>query len=139
MQSVIELVSLLRSGGGRITPQRVAVLEAISGNHSHPTIDEIFAKVSKDQPTLSLKTVYQIVSDLDTLGAINLIDLGMGQLRVDPYVEDDHDHFVCSECKSVYDVLRNEDYINNKISEYGKIDKTEVIYKGICKSCAKRM
>ena len=63
----------------------------------------------------------------------------MGQLRVDPYVEDDHDHFVCSECKSVYDVLRNEDYINNKISEYGKIDKTEVIYKGICKSCAKRM
>ena len=71
MQSVDELVDVLRTNGGRITPQRIAVLEAISGDESHPSVDAIFARITKSQPALSLKTVYQIVKELDQLGAIS--------------------------------------------------------------------
>ncbi len=137
MQSVTELVDVLRRGGGRITPQRVAVLEAISGNETHPTVDDIFAQVSKTQPMLSLKTVYQIVNDLDKMGAVSLVDLGTGKLRVDPFVEEDHDHFVCTNCNCVYDVKRAKKSIQQKqITEVGEIEKTEVIYKGICTCCS---
>ena len=137
MQTVAELVDVLRSSGGRVTPQRVAVLEAISGNESHPTVDDIFAQVSKSQPMLSLKTVYQIVNDLDKMGAVSLVDIGTGQLRVDPFIEEDHDHFLCTQCNCVYDVKRTKKASQRQeISEVGNVEKTEVIYKGICKCCS---
>ncbi len=136
MQSIDNLVEVLRANGGRITPQRVAVLEAISGNETHPSVEDIFASVSKTQPTLSLKTVYQIVKDLDQLGAVSLVDLGTGQLRVDPFVEEEHDHFLCTNCASVYDVERTRKTSSTtKVTDFGEVEKTEIIYKGICKNC----
>lgn len=136
MQSVDNLVEVLRANGGRITPQRVAVLEAISGNETHPSVEDIYASVSKTQPTLSLKTVYQIVNDLDQLGAVSLVDLGTGQLRVDPFVEEEHDHFLCTNCASVYDIERSRKCtVSAKLSDFGEVNRTEIIYKGICKNC----
>ena len=136
MQSVDELVDVLRTNGGRITPQRVAVLEAISGDESHPSVDVIFGRITKAQPTLSLKTVYQIVKELDQLGAISLIDVGTGQIRVDTFVEEEHDHFLCTSCSSVYDVKRTRKEKKQKqLNDYGEVKSTEIIYKGICKNC----
>ena len=40
-------------------------------------------------PTISLKTVYQTVHDLEALGEVHVLDLGTGSVRVDPNVEDD--------------------------------------------------
>ena len=136
MQSVDELVDVLRTNGGRITPQRIAVLEAISGDESHPSVDAIFARITKSQPALSLKTVYQIVKELDQLGAISLIDVGTGQIRVDTFVEEEHDHFLCTSCSSVYDVKRTRKEKKQKqLNDYGEVKSTEIIYKGICKNC----
>ena len=55
-------------------------------------------------PTMSLKTVYQTVHDLEALGEVHVLDLGTGSLRVDPNVEDDHHHLVCTACGRVRDV-----------------------------------
>ena len=38
-------------------------------------------------PTISLKTVYQTVHDLEEMGEVTLLDLGTGSVRVDPNVE----------------------------------------------------
>lgn len=137
MQSVAELVDQLRSHGGRVTPQRVAVLEAISGNESHPTVDEIFEEVSQSQASLSRKTVYQIVYDLADIGAVSLVDVGTGQVRVDPTVETEHDHFVCSECASVFDVERTKRISPaSDVRKLGEIENVDVVYRGICRDCA---
>ena len=135
MQTIEQLVDVLRQGGGRITPQRIAVLEAISGNETHPTVEDVFDKVSKNQPMLSLKTVYQIVNELDAMGAVSLIDIGTGKIRIDPFIEEEHDHFVCTNCDCVYDVKRARKIQQKQLMDFGKVDKTEVIYKGICTSC----
>lgn len=137
MQSVEELVEEIRGSGGRVTPQRVAVLEAISSSKTHPTVDDVYDKVVKKQSSLSRKTVYQIVYDLADLGAINLVDVGTGQLRVDPTVEAAHDHFVCSQCKAVIDIMRNsQPAIRKDISQLGKVESIDVVYRGICRDCA---
>lgn len=136
MKDVGELVELMRARGGRITPQRIAVIDAISESTTHPTVDEIFDEVVAKQPSLSRKTVYQIVNDLADLGAISLVDVGTGQVRIDPTVEQEHDHFVCRNCAQIFDIPQNR---KPKPSEdaltYGQIDSVDIVYRGYCKSC----
>ena len=56
-------------------------------------------------PTISLKTVYQTVHDLESMGEVALLDLGTGSVRVDPNVEHPHHHLVCTRCEKVRDVV----------------------------------
>lgn len=136
MQSVDELVDTLRKTGGRITPQRIAVLDAISASDSHPTIDYIFDEVVAKQPSLSRKTVYQIVYDLANIGAVSLVDVGTGQLRIDPTVENEHDHFVCSDCQCVFDVARKRKADpSEEVRSFGEIRSVDVVYRGTCNDC----
>ncbi len=137
MKSTAELVETLRETGGRITPQRIAVLDAISINESHPTVDEIFDEVVEKQPSLSRKTVYQIVYDLADIGAISLVDVGTGQVRIDPTVEYEHDHFVCSQCRKVSDIARRKPAPPAQdVLAFGEIESVDVVYRGVCRECA---
>lgn len=136
VQAVEEIVDNIRSNGGRVTPQKVAVIEAISQSDSHPTVDELFEQVQLGQPTLSRKTVYQIVYDLQDLGAISLVDIGTGQLRIDPTVEHSHDHFVCSNCNCVFDIVRERKISPTKeVLSFGEIESVDVVYRGLCREC----
>lgn len=137
MLSVQELVETLRSAGGRVTPQRIAVLEAISASTNHPTVDELYDTVVSSQPSLSRKTVYQIVYALADVGAVALVDVGTGQLRIDPTVEHEHDHFVCTQCQCVGDVSRSVMPRPNKdVRNFGQVHSVDVVYRGICQQCA---
>jgi Fe2+ or Zn2+ uptake regulation protein len=136
---VQELTESIRVAGGRVTPQRVAVIEAIGQSTSHPTVDQLFEKVSISQPSLSRKTVYQIVNDLAGIGAIALVDVGTGQLRIDPTVEHTHDHFVCSKCKCIFDIERKKlPTVSSSARKFGDVESIDVVYRGICKNCSKR-
>ena len=104
MKATDEIVRLFREQGLRVTSQRQAIFALLQGNESHPTVDALFAEVRATVPTISLKTVYQTVHDLEALGQVRLLDVGTGSVRVDPNVEDDHQHLVCSGCGAVRDV-----------------------------------
>lgn len=136
MLSVSEIVDDVRIRGGRVTPQRVAVIEAIYNSTNHPTVDEIFDRIADSQSSLSRKTVYQIIYDLEEMGAISLVNVGTGQLRIDPTVEHEHDHFVCTSCKCVYDIERTRKQVSAKTIEFGNIESVDVVYRGVCNSCS---
>lgn len=137
MQSVTEIVDEVRMRGGRVTPQRVAVIEAIYDSTNHPTVDEIFDHISDSQPSLSRKTVYQIVYDLEKMGAVSLVDVGTGQLRIDPTVEHEHDHFVCSNCRSVFDINTSKKTLPQKdVLALGEIESVDVVYRDVCRDCS---
>lgn len=136
MLDTLEATQSIREKGGRVTPQKVAVIEAIYHSNSHPTIDEIFDEVSSSQPSLSKKTVYQIVNDLADMKIVSLVDVGTGQMRVDPTVETEHDHFVCTSCRKVFDIDRKEPVgLSNKAKSFGLIEQVEVVYRGVCNEC----
>lgn len=137
MQTVEDLVENIRLSGGRITPQRIAVIDAISLSDSHPTVDQIFDEVVEKQPSLSRKTVYQIVNDLAEIGAISLVDVGTGQVRIDPTVEREHDHFVCSQCQCVFDIARKRKSApSEEVLAYGNVESVDVVYRGLCRECS---
>jgi Fe2+ or Zn2+ uptake regulation protein len=91
-------------------------------------------------PTISLKTVYQTVHDLEEMGEVELIHLGTGSVRVDPNVEDSHHHLICVECGAVRDVLVDVADLELPARARGgfTIADVAVHFRGVCESCATR-
>ncbi|MFM7224523.1 MAG: Fur family transcriptional regulator [Actinomycetota bacterium] len=137
MRSTDELTAIFRGQGLRVTPQRQAIFRLLEGNESHPTVDALFEQVRTTMPTISLKTVYQTVHDLEALGEVRLLDLGTGSVRVDPNVEDDHQHLVCSGCGAVRDL--GLDTARLELPGTGTdgfvVDAVQVIVRGRCEQC----
>src|ERR671931_345977 len=88
----------------RATRQLAAVYKALQGDHSHPSADEIYRRVRKTLPRISLGTVYRDLQRLVAEGKIRMLLLGERVARYDPMVAE-HDHFICQQCGRVEDVL----------------------------------
>ena len=61
-----------------MTPQRQVIFRLLYGNDAHPTVESLYERAQAEMPTMSLKTVYQTVHDLEALGEVDVLDLGTG-------------------------------------------------------------
>jgi Fe2+ or Zn2+ uptake regulation protein len=139
MRTADELTGLFRTQGLRVTPQRQAIFRLLHGNDRHPTVDSLYDAARTEMPTISLKTVYQTVHDLEALGQVTLLDLGTGSVRVDPNVESDHQHLVCTSCGLVRDVpLTEVPSLPARYRREFRTDAVEVIFRGVCDQCGPR-
>ena len=138
MKSANELTVLFRERGLRVTPQRQAIFGLLHGDSSHPTVEAIYERAREQMPTISLKTVYQTVHDLEALDELQVLDLGTGSVRVDPNVEHPHQHLVCSGCGRVRDVPVETTALRvpAKHRRDFRVETVEVIFRGRCESCA---
>ena len=140
MRSREELTALFREQGLRMTPQRQAIFRVLQGNVTHPTVEALYERARAEMPAISLKTVYQIVHDLEALQEVRVLDLGTGSLRVDPNVESDHHHLVCTSCGRVRDLpvefagLR----VPGRHRRGFTVDDVQVIFRGRCDHCSNR-
>jgi Fur family transcriptional regulator, peroxide stress response regulator len=92
----------------RATRQLEAVFQALQGNPSHPFADEIYRRVRKKLPRISLATVYRNLQRLVEDGKIRTVLLGERVVRYDPEISD-HDHFICEGCGRVIDLFLERD------------------------------
>lgn len=99
-----ELRARLAHAGCRITPQRLAILDALLQPGRHPTAEEVYADVVRANPTTSLATVYKTVETLKRLGELRELELGHGRAHYDAADPSDHPHVVCTQCGKVEDV-----------------------------------
>ena len=53
--------TLIKEAGLRLTPQRIAVMEALSALKSHPTAEQITEYVRIDYPDIATGTIYKIL------------------------------------------------------------------------------
>jgi Fe2+ or Zn2+ uptake regulation protein len=138
MRTADELMTTMRDRGLRVTPQRMSIVAHLVGNESHPTVEALYDAIRVEMPAISLKTVYQTVHDLEDLGEVRLLDLGTGQVRVDPNVEHGHHHLVCTSCGRVCDVP--VDFPGLTLTRRHRlgftIDEVDVIFRGTCDACA---
>ena len=86
----------------RMTSQRQVILEEIRKVHSHPTADEIYEKVRKRLPRISLGTVYRNLDILSECGMIQRIAPVSNQMRFDGDTTN-HYHVRCIHCGRVED------------------------------------
>ena len=140
MKTAEQLTDLFRDRGLRVTPQRQAIFRLLAGNDAHPTVEALHDRARTDMPTISLKTVYQTVHDLEAMGEVELIHLGTGSVRVDPNVEDAHHHLICTQCGKVRDVLVDVGALEIPSGERRgfTIADVAVHFRGVCDECAAR-
>jgi Fe2+ or Zn2+ uptake regulation protein len=138
MKTTEQLTDLFRERGLRVTPQRQMIFGLLQANDSHPTVESLYERAQADMPTMSLKTVYQTVHDLEALGEVSVLDLGTGSLRVDPNVEDEHHHLVCTSCGRVRDLPVEFDGLRvpKSYRHTFTVDAVQVIFRGRCDDCA---
>ena len=132
MKTVDELTERFRARGLKATPQRQAVFRALSGSTEHPTAEAVYATVSAEMPTISLRTVYQTLNDLASMGELHALDLGTGATRFDPTLEPHH-HLVCVDCGRIDDV--HLDAPDPVTTDGFEVTSTEVVFRGRCASC----
>jgi Fe2+ or Zn2+ uptake regulation protein len=137
--STEELAERFRAEGLRITPQRQVIFRLLHGNDEHPTVEALYDAARAEMPTISLKTVYQTVHDLESMGEVTLLDLGTGSVRVDPNVEHPHHHIICTRCNKVRDVV--VDVGSLRLAPSARrgftVDRVEVQFRGVCDECAR--
>jgi Fe2+ or Zn2+ uptake regulation protein len=138
MRTADELTERFRELGLRVTPQRQAIFRLLHGVDTHPTVESLFDAARVEMPTISRKTVYQTVHDLEALGEVALLDVGTGSIRVDPNVERAHHHLVCSRCGTVRDVLLDvaDLRVPGRYRREFVVERVEVVFRGVCETCA---
>ena len=85
------------------TRQKEIILDAVSHLKEHPTADEIYLHLKKDNPKLSLATVYRNLNQFAAEGRIRKVSVPGDSERYDA-VLDVHEHFYCEKCGLIQDV-----------------------------------
>lgn len=132
-----ELSKELKDKNIRLSHQRLKVLEFITNNRIHPTVDQIYVELRNEIPTLSKTTVYNSLNALIDVGLVKVITIEDNETRYD-IVTDDHGHFKCESCGNIYDFEINIDKISSKDLHDFKINNKDVYFKGICPTCVKQ-
>ena len=127
-----------RSLGLKLTPQRLAILDFLEGNTSHPSAESIYKYVSKKFPTISVATVYNTMAVLRSIGLIQELSIDPSRKRFDPNPEPHH-HLICVKCSRVVDIHRefNLEIPIGERSGY-EISGNQIDFYGLCPGCQKK-
>jgi Fur family peroxide stress response transcriptional regulator len=133
MHPIPQLLQVIRERGGKITPQRLAIYEALeTTDGSHPTAEAIYERIRAAMPTVSLATVYKTLNELVALGELRRFDInGVSHFdaRTDPHAE-----VVCLNCDIIMDVASPGTPPAPAIPGFEIIGQTQTFY-GYCSQC----
>ena len=80
--------------GVKLTDQRRVIAQVMSESSDHPDVDELYNRVSKIDPKISIATVYRTVKLFEEAGIIERHDFKEGKSRYEPLTEEHHDHLI---------------------------------------------
>tara|TARA_B100000965_G_C19081684_1_gene536594 strand:+ start:98 stop:526 length:429 start_codon:yes stop_codon:yes gene_type:complete len=86
--------------GVKLTEQRKIIARVMSeaketyGESDHPDVDELYNRVSKIDPRISIATVYRTVKIFEEAGILTKHDFKGGKARYEELRESHHDHLI---------------------------------------------
>ena len=136
-QRLEELRHKLRERGGRVTPQRVAILKALLTS-DHPTVEQVYEQVSSQFLTMSVVTVYRTLALLKEMGDVLEVRSAEAVSHYDGRLTQPHPHLVCGRCgrvadSPVLDVRALIDDLAVQLPAWRLTD--ELIVYGVCPEC----
>lgn len=144
------MLANLKKAGLKLTPQRIAIVEELADDVSHPTAQALFERLRPWYPTMSFATVYNTLDALVASGLTGSLNTGNGAraVRFDPNTAPHH-HAICDACGSVIDVdlspaekasalhapeaTRTVD--GPRMPRGFRVLREERIYRGLCQTC----
>lgn len=100
----------LRECGLKLTPQRIAVLEAVMTLSGHPTAENIMETIRIKHPEIATGTVYHILETFTEKGLISKVKTIKDVMRYDAIQKSHHHLYSC-------DTEKIEDYFDEDINE----------------------
>ncbi|MCL5023083.1 MAG: transcriptional repressor [Nitrospirae bacterium] len=123
--------------GIKLTPQRIAILDFLEGNRSHPSAEEIYREVVKRFPTMSFATVYNTLAVLTQRESVRELTIDPDKKRFDPNTEPHH-HLLCTKCGRIEDVHSRFDLaLPNSVRKGFELTGNHIEFYGICPACKK--
>jgi len=86
--------------GVKLTEQRKIIARVMAqskqtyGESDHPDVDELYSRVSKVDPKISIATVYRTVKLFEEMGILTKHDFKGGKARYEEISEGHHDHLI---------------------------------------------
>lgn len=130
-------VEYLTSHGIKPSVQRIAVMDYLLENHTHPTVEEIYNDLHEKMPTLSKTTVYNTLKLLTEHEAISQLTIDEHRSCYDADTSK-HAHFLCNQCGKVYDIR----LLNDRLESIADIPAnftaccSALYFIGCCSECA---
>ncbi|NPA39220.1 MAG: transcriptional repressor [Thermodesulfobacteria bacterium] len=129
-----EKILFYKKLGLKLTPQRLAILEFLEGNTSHPSAEDIYRALKKNFPSISFATVYNTLELLVRKGFIKELNIESSRKRFDPLTHPHH-HFFCKRCRKIVDVNQKIDIpIPEELKDYD-VEEFQVVFYGLCPDC----
>ena len=128
---------ICQENGIPVTHQRQVLYEVMKSMHGHPSPEEVYAKVKKKIPAISLATVYKNIHLFVENGVFREVSMHHGSVRVEMNGEEHH-HMVCSKCKAITDIGEDELGLvakRNKLPGGFLVERYAVDVIGVCAKC----
>lgn len=136
-------IDLLTTHGIKPSLQRIAIMDWLREHPIHPTVEDIYAALSPQIPTLSKTTIYNTLKLFAKEGVAKSLNLDE-KLHFDANMMP-HAHFICEKCGKVHDImiLPKDFYLFPKAKgesgkDYLDIKQVEINYYGTCDLCNKQ-
>ena len=115
------------SKGVKLTDQRKIIAQVISqskeayGESDHPDVDELYNRVSKIDPKISIATVYRTVKLFEESGILAKHEFKGGKARYEELNEGHHDHLIDIKSGEIIEFVDEEiEKLQKKVAEkYG--------------------
>lgn len=110
----------LKQKGLKVTPQRVAIYEAVVKLKNHPTAEKIIDYIKKNHPNISVGTVYKVLDSLVENQLLKKVKNEKDVMRYDAIMQQHH-HLYCTETERIEDFEDSD--LDKLITEYFKQKK----------------
>jgi Fur family transcriptional regulator, ferric uptake regulator len=88
------IIARCTARGLRMTGQRRTLARVIGAADDHPDVEELHARASREDPKISLATVYRTVKLFEEAGILDRVEFGDGRARYEDAERDHHDHLI---------------------------------------------
>jgi len=136
MKDKNSVLKKLRKAKYKLTPQRMAIIDILIGNTSHPSADTIYEQLKAKYPMVSFSTVYNTLNVLKNLGELMELTINENKINYDPNIEPHH-HLLCEKCGQIKDIFQKADIMKEDIINNHKVKKYRIYFYGICFDCLK--
>ena len=119
MAETIEQKSIAK--GVKVTDQSRVIAQVMSQSSDHPDVDELYTRVSKIDPKISIATVYRTVKLFEETGILTKHEFKGGKARYEELNEGHHDHLIDVKTGEIIEFVDEEiENLQKKVAEkYG--------------------
>jgi len=135
------LIKEINQRGLKATRQRALILDVIRNSPGHVDADDVYRRVAKKNPRISLSTVYRALQKFKEIGIIEQLHFSEEHHHYEMKPKVEHYHLVCLDCGAVIEFpYPLVEIVSEKVPAASgfKITGSDVTLTGYCRKCARK-